>query len=145
VAPHKISKKSNSVESAAGSPATALTAQQIQENKNVLTETWRLNFDQMMRSLNMGFYQGWDLHPSQIAVRHLVNRVYVFQEFDGAAKRLKMFLDRRAQAIRAGTVFDDQASALGLKSFMERAVSSGIITVEQLIQKGLNLGDLNIL
>lgn len=109
-----------------------LLPHQLEENRKVTGEAWRFNYQQMLRSLKQGFYQGWDLHPAQVAVRHLVNHVYVLQEFDHAAKRLKGFLDRSAQAVRHGAVFDDRASAVGLVLFMERALTSGIISEEDL-------------
>ncbi|MCX6123792.1 MAG: hypothetical protein NTV34_03465 [Proteobacteria bacterium] len=120
-----------------------LSETQIAENKLALANAWRINFEQMSRSLRFGCYQGWDLHPSQIAIRHVVNRAYVLREFDAAALRLKGFLDRSAQASTFGSTFDDRASARGLVHFMKRALSSGIITAEALNQQGIAIESLS--
>ena len=103
------------------------------------SDTWRYNYQQMMRSLSLGFYQGWDLHPAQLPVRHVANHVFVLQEFDRAAARLKMFLERASQASHSGGVFDDRASVLGLLNFFERASASGILSKAEIESRGVDM------
>jgi citrate lyase beta subunit len=113
------------------------------ENSQIALEayqdTWRYNYQQMMRSLSLGFYQGWDLHPAQIPIRHVANHVFVLQEFDSAAARLKMFLERASQASHLGGMFDDRASVLGLLNFFERASVSGILSKSEIESRGVDL------
>lgn len=116
-----------------------LTSEQMQENQASLEEAWRYNYQQMMRSLKNGFYQGWDLHPTQVPIRHIANHVYVLKEFPSAIKRMIGFLDRSAQANRVGTLFDDRASVLGLINFAERAITSGILSLEDFSAQGVDI------
>jgi citrate lyase beta subunit len=102
-------------------------------------EAWRYNYTQMTRSLTLGYYQGWDLHPAQIPVRHVANHVFVLQEFAGAAARLKTFLHKASQASHVAGVFDDRASVLGLLNFFERAMVAGILTTSEISAAGVDL------
>ena len=102
-------------------------------------DTWRYNYTQMTRSLTLGYYQGWDLHPSQLPVRHVANHVFVLRELDQAVSRLKMFTDKASKASHVGGVFDDRASVLGLINFFERAVSSGVLTASEVTNLGVDL------
>jgi hypothetical protein len=38
-------------------------------------------------------------------------------------------------------MFDDRASVLGLINFFERAVSSGVIQIQDLLDRGVDLSD----
>ena len=100
---------------------------------------WKYNYDQMMRSLSNGYYQGWDLHPCQLPIRHIANTVFVLREFDGAVKRLKTFVERSSQASHVAGMFDDRASVLGLLNFFDRAISSGVIDKSELEKSGIDL------
>ena len=47
-----------------------LTVEQHLENIEVVHHAWRVHFDNIMHSLKLGLYQGWDLNPAQIPVRY---------------------------------------------------------------------------
>jgi citrate lyase beta subunit len=100
---------------------------------------WVYNYRQMTRRLSNGYYQGWDLHPCQLPIRHIANTVFVLREFDGAVKRLKTFVERSSQASLLGGMFDDRASVLGLLNFFDRSISSGVISQSELKQAGVDL------
>jgi citrate lyase beta subunit len=100
---------------------------------------WRNNYRQMMRSLANGYYQGWDLHPCQLPIRHIANTVFVLREFHGAVNRLKTFVARASQASHVGGVFDDRASVLGLLNFFDRAVSSGVLHPDELLASDIDV------
>lgn len=120
----------------------SLTAPQQQENEKILTDAWRYNYQQMMRSLDHGFYQGWDLHPAQVPIRHVANHVYVLRELPGAVKRMLGFLGQSAQASRVGSLFDDRASVLGLLNFADRSIASGIVCDVDFKAVGVDLDQL---
>ena len=105
----------------------------------VFREAWRYNYAQMTRSLMLGYYQGWDIHPSQLPIRHVANHVFVLRELDQAVSRLKTFAEKASKASHVGGVFDDRASVLGLINFFERAVSSGVLTSAEISSHGLDL------
>jgi citrate lyase beta subunit len=100
---------------------------------------WRYNYQQILRSLSLGFYQGWDLHPAQLPVRHVANYVFIVRELDGAVARLKAFSDKASTASHVGGVFDDRASVLGLLNFFDRALVSGVVTSQELQNLGIDL------
>lgn len=119
-----------------------LTDIQQVENKKILTEAWRYNYQKMMRSLDLGFYQGWDLHPAQVPIRHVANHVYVLREMPNAIKRMLGFLGQSAQASRVGALFDDRASVLGLLNFADRGMLSGILSDVDFKTNGVDLDQL---
>ncbi len=109
--------------------------------RELFDSVWRYNYQQMMRSLANGYYQGWDLHPCQLPIRHIANTVFVLQEFEGAVNRLKTFAARASQASHVGGVFDDRASVLGLLNFFDRAVSSGVLHPDELLASGVDVAE----
>ncbi len=109
------------------------------ESEAEFKATWRYNYQQIQRSLALGFYQGWDLHPAQLPVRHVANYVFFMRELDGAVARLKAFSEKASTASRVGGVFDDRASVLGLINFFNRAVVSGVLPSEDLEGLGIDL------
>ncbi len=111
------------------------------EAVELFRDTWRYNFRQMTRSLTNGFYQAWDLHPSQLHIRHAANYVFVLSELDGAVSRLKTFIEKSSRASHVGGMFDDRASVLGLINFFDRALASGVIGVKELLEVGIDLRD----
>ncbi len=100
---------------------------------------WRYNFQQIMRSLSLGFYQGWDLHPAQLPVRHIANYAFVMRELEGAVGRLKTFCEKASTASHIGGVFDDRASVLGLLNFFDRAQLSGVLSATEIQDLGIDL------
>jgi citrate lyase beta subunit len=102
-------------------------------------KAWRYNYQQIQRSLSLGFYQGWDLHPSQLPIRHIANHAFVLKEFDNAVSRIKVFAEKASTASHVSGFFDDRASVLGLLNFFDRAVSSGVVTADELLSQGVDL------
>ncbi len=105
-----------------------LSAEQRSENIAVVNRAWRLHYDHCRSSLANGFYQGWDLHPAQLATRYAATYAFFLEGIDDASKRLTSFLDAAARATLVGDVFDDAATGQGLLSFFLRAVNCGAIT-----------------
>ncbi|MBK9529061.1 MAG: phosphoenolpyruvate kinase [Acidobacteria bacterium] len=105
-----------------------LSAEQRSENIAVVNRAWRLHYDHCRSSLANGFYQGWDLHPAQLATRYAATYAFFLEGIEDASKRLTSFLDAAARATLVGDVFDDAATGQGLLSFFLRAVNCGAIT-----------------
>ncbi|MDQ2945891.1 MAG: aldolase/citrate lyase family protein, partial [Acidobacteriota bacterium] len=57
---------------------------QTDENQRMVHRAWKLHFDQVQRSLQRGFYQGWDLHPAQLPTRYAAVFAF-FQQSLGSA------------------------------------------------------------
>jgi citrate lyase beta subunit len=115
----------------------ALTDEQEHENRFVVHEAWKLSAGQIRRSLERGFYQGWDLHPGQLPVRYAACFAFFLEGFDPAAERLRNFIEKAAQATLVGDVFDDAATGQGLLNYFLRGLSSGAIDESDLAKTGL--------
>jgi citrate lyase beta subunit len=117
VAPHRFSEG-----------GTPLTAEQINENREVVHRAWKLHYDHVRHSLVTAFYQGWDLHPAQLPTRYAAVYSFFLESLDAASERLKNFVDKAAKATLVGDVFDDAATGQGLLNYFLRAINSGALT-----------------
>lgn len=120
-----------------------LTAEQIAENTAVVHRAWKLHYDHCRHSLVNAFYQGWDLHPAQLATRYAAVFTFFLEGLDAASQRLRNFIEKAAQATLVGDVFDDAATGQGLLNYFLRAINCGAITEnEALMRTSLTLDDL---
>ena len=87
---------------------------------------WRLHARLVRRSLERGFYQGWDLHPAQLVSRY--GAVYAFyrEGLRPAAGRLGDYLGQH----RAG-VLDEPATARALADFLVRGIDCGAVDLDE--------------
>ena len=109
----------------------ALTAHQIEENRAAVHHGWKLHFDYVRRSLEHGFYQGWDLHPAQLPARFAAVYSFFLENIDSASERLRNFIEKATQATRIGKVFDDAAMVQGLLNYFLQAIYCGALTAEE--------------
>jgi citrate lyase beta subunit len=123
-------------------PDHPLTARQQEENRSVVHAAWRVAHRHIRRSLESGFYQGWDLHPAQLPVRYATCYAFFREGFAQAAERLRNFVDKAAQATLVGEVFDDAATGQGLLNFFLRALNSGAIDAAEADATGLTREEL---
>ena len=112
-----------------------LTEQQEAENRQAVHAGWRTHFDEIRHSLVHGFYQGWDLHPSQLVTRYAAVQTFFLESLDAAAERLGNFVDKATQATLVGDVFDDAATGQGLLNFFARAVNSGAVSEQEAAER----------
>ncbi len=127
--------------SAPGGPV--LDARQIDENRAAVYAAWKLHYGHVRHSLAHGFYQGWDLHPSQLPTRYAALYAFFLEGLDSASTRLKNFVAKAGQATLVGEVFDDAATGQGLLNHFLRAWSCGAVTEEEAVEKsGLTLDEL---
>lgn len=124
---------------AAGS---TLTEAQQRENQAAVHAAWRLGYRHIEHSLKHGFYQGWDLHPSQIPIRYAAVYNFFLEGLAAASARLKTFVEKAAQATLLGAVFDDAATGQGLLNFFLRGLNCGAITEEEALATGLTLEEI---
>jgi citrate lyase beta subunit len=111
----------------AGKDGAPLTARQMAENRATVNNGWRIHFDHVRRSLERGFYQGWDLHPAQLPPRYAAVYSFFLENLDSASERMRNFMDKAAQATRVGQVFDDAAMAQGLLNYFVQAIGCGAV------------------
>jgi citrate lyase beta subunit len=121
---------------------TSLTAGEAAHNRAVVHGAWRLAHRHIRRSLEGGFYQGWDLHPAQLPVRYATCYGFFLEGLAPAAERLRNFVEKAAHATLIGDVFDDAATGQGLLNFFLRALNSGAIDLSEAEQTGLRREEL---
>ena len=113
------------------------TEAQRTANEEAIYDGWREIYGHVLHSLRFGYYQGWDLHPSQLIPRYAAVYTLFMREFDRAAKRVKAFVDASAQARTDGQEFDDVATGLGLLTFFAKGYMCGAFSREDLQRTGL--------
>jgi hypothetical protein len=118
------------------------TPAQAEENRAAVQGAWRLCHRHIRRSLETGFYQGWDLHPAQLPVRFATCYAFFLESFAPAAARLRNFVERAAQATLVGDVFDDAATGQGLLNYFLRALNCGAVDPDDLAATGLTADEL---
>lgn len=74
------------------------------------------------RSLERGFYQGWDLHPGQLATRYGATYAFFRQGMAAARQRLHDYLARRSSGIA-----DEPATARALAGYLVRGLDCGAL------------------
>jgi citrate lyase beta subunit len=81
---------------------------------------WALHHRLVRRSLERGYYQGWDLHPAQLPTRYAATYAFFADGRDVAVSRLRRYLDRRS-----GGVADEPATARALAGYLLRGLDCG--------------------
>ncbi|MGY8787219.1 MAG: DUF6986 family protein, partial [Fidelibacterota bacterium] len=119
-----------------------LTKSQMAENKAVVYHAWRLNFNDILHSLKNGYYQGWDLHPSQFPLRYAAVYSFFLEGLGTTSMRLKTFMGKAGQATLVGDVFDDAATGQALLNYFLRGISCGAITEQEAEATGLTLEEI---
>src|SRR5690242_15918862 len=125
-------------------PGPALSGPQPEENSAAVQAAWRIAARHIRRSLEGGFYQGWDLHPSQLPVRFAATYAFFLESLAPAAARLRAFVDKAAQATLVGDIFDDAATGQGLLNFFLRALNCGAVDLPDVEATGLTRDELGL-
>jgi citrate lyase beta subunit len=94
---------------------------------------WRLHARLVRRSLERGFYQGWDLHPAQLPTRFLATFAFYLAGAREASARLSAWENTAGRVAGGnGGVLDEPATAQALAAFLLRAVDCGALRVEEI-------------
>lgn len=83
-------------------------------------DAWRLHARLVRRSLERGFYQGWDLHPAQLVTRYAATYAFFREGLAAAAERLRDYVGQTG-----GGVLDEPATAQALAAFVVRGLNCG--------------------
>jgi citrate lyase beta subunit len=86
-------------------------------------QAWELHHRLVRRSLERGFYQGWDLHPAQLPTRYAATYAFFRDGRDTAVTRLHRYLDRQDSGIA-----DEPATARALAGYLLRGLDCGALT-----------------
>jgi hypothetical protein len=93
---------------------------------------WKIHGRNVRHALEQGFYQGWDVHPAQLVSRYATVYSFFREGWQDAALRVRNFRAMSAQATLTGSTFDDLASVRGLMAYLDRGVSCGGLSKEEL-------------
>jgi citrate lyase beta subunit len=83
---------------------------------------WRLHCRLVRRSLERGFYQGWDLHPNQLPTRFVATYAFYRSGLATAAARLRAYVGGGDSGY-----LDEPATAVALAGFVLRGVECGAV------------------
>jgi citrate lyase beta subunit len=102
----------------------------------------RLHSRLVRRSLDRGYYQGWDMHPGHLVTRYLATYAFYREGMAAAAGRLRAYLSATGQ----GGVMDEPATAQALAWFLVRGVHCGALDEVEVAQgTGVGRGDIEAL
>jgi citrate lyase beta subunit len=91
---------------------------------DVVAAAWTNHHRLVRRSLEHGFYQGWDLHPAQLPTRYAATYSFHRAGLPRAVARLAGYL---GAAARTGSIADEPATARALASYLLRGVDCGAV------------------
>ncbi len=84
---------------------------------------WQLHTRLVRRSLERGYYQGWDLHATQLPSRFIATYGFYLDGLPQAFERLRLYVQKTE-----GGFLDEPATARALAGFVSRAVACGAVT-----------------
>jgi len=104
--------------------------------RDEVTQGWRLHARLVRRSLERGFYQGWDLHPAQLASRYAATFGFFREGLPAAAARLRGYVerDRPGGTSQPGRVLEEPATARALAGFLGRGLDCGAVSEAELAE-----------
>jgi citrate lyase beta subunit len=91
---------------------------------------WRLHAGLVRRSLERGYYQGWDLHPAQLVSRHGASYAFYRVGLPAACDRLRDYLARTG-----GGVLDEPATAQAMATLLVRGLQCGALDEAEVAER----------
>ncbi|GAB4098253.1 DUF6986 family protein [Sinomonas halotolerans] len=91
-------------------------------------DAWRLHARLVRRSLERGYYQGWDLHAHQLPTRYIATYAFYREGLAAATARLRNYVDQTP-----GAVLDEPATARALAAFVLRGVQCGAVGGDEVL------------
>jgi citrate lyase beta subunit len=91
---------------------------------------WALHARLVLRSLERGFYQGWDLHPAQLPTRYAATFAFYREGFASAAARLRAYAGAGESAY-----LDEPATATALAGFVLRGAECGALDDAEVLER----------
>ena len=91
---------------------------------------WTLHARLVRRSLERGYYQGWDLHPAQLPTRYASTYAFYRDGLPEAVARLRAYLSSAGQ--QDSQFLDEPATAVALAGFVLRGLDCGAVEEAEL-------------
>lgn len=102
---------------------------------------WSNHLRLVRRSLERGYYQGWDLHPAQLPTRYAATFAFYRRGLAAAGTRLHGYVERRGTGI-----LDEPATARALADFVLRGLDCGAVSASEVTDaSGLDTATLAVL
>ena len=97
-----------------------------------VVSAWHNHHRLVRRSLEHGFYQGWDLHPAQLPTRYAATYAFYRDGLDSALDRLEAYVGQVE-----GGIADEPATARALGRYVLRGLDCGAVDHAEV--RGLDL------
>ena len=99
---------------------------------------WELHLQLVRRSLERGYYQGWDLHPAQLPSRYAATFAFYRDGLAEAQRRLRAYFEHAESGI-----LDEPATVRALADYVLRALHCGAAAADEVqAATGLDAGRL---
>jgi citrate lyase beta subunit len=98
-------------------------------DEQAVRDGWSTHLRLVRRSLERGYYQGWDLHPAQLPTRFAATFRFYRDGFEAAAQRLRDYVEGSGS-----TVLDEPATARALADFLLRGRDCGALSSAQVAE-----------
>jgi citrate lyase beta subunit len=109
--------------------------------RDAVRSAWRLHARLVTRSLERGYYQGWDMHPGHLPTRYLATYAFFRSGLAAAGARIRAYLDRQE-----GEVMDEPATAQALAGAILRGVDCGAVSPDEAVEAtGVDRAQLEVL
>lgn len=109
-----------------------------QGSPEAVRAAWALHARLVRRSLERGYYQGWDLHPAQLPTRYVTVFSFYRDGFPEAADRLRAYVGHEESGF-----MDEPATARALADFVVRGLDCGALGADEVAQRaGLDVVEL---
>ena len=95
-------------------------------DRDAVHAAWRLHTRLVARSLERGYYQGWDMHPGHLPTRYMATYSFFRAGLAAAAARIAAYLGRVE-----GGVMDEPATAQALAGAVLRGIDCGAVAPEE--------------
>jgi citrate lyase beta subunit len=99
---------------------------------------WENHLRLVTRSLERGYYQGWDLHHAQLPTRYAATYAFFRGGLPRALERLADYVGKRH-----GGIADEPATARALADFVLRGLDCGAVDAAE-VRDGCGLGDADL-
>jgi|SRR5215469_6112559 len=88
-----------------------------------IVTAWKQHAHLVRRALERGFYQGWDLHPAQLASRYAATYGFFVAGLQRACERLRSYSESRSSS-----TLEEPATARALAGFLLRGLDCGALS-----------------
>jgi hypothetical protein len=97
--------------------------------RDQVVAAWRLHARLVRRSLERGFYQGWDLHPAQLASRYAATYAFFREQLPDSCARLRSYLGSTGTG-----VLEEPATARALAGYLARGLDCGAVSLPEITE-----------